>query len=100
MVEKNDRPIMVLIVEDNRADTMLIRSALQNLPVDLVVQDLDDGEKAIQFIDAVDRDESAPCPDVVLLDLNIPRRDGLDVLRRINESEKWQHAKIVILSSS
>ncbi|SRR5260370_28186018 len=81
-------PIQIFLAEDNVADVVLIREAFKrqkcahNL---LVVQD---GEKAIQFIERIDQEESVACPSLLLLDLNLPRRSGTEVLRRLRQSPK------------
>jgi DNA-binding response OmpR family regulator len=61
---------------------------------------IEDGEAAIRFIDASDRDADAPCPTLVLLDLNLPKRTGIEVLRRLRHSRRCSGAKVLIVSSS
>jgi CheY-like chemotaxis protein len=61
---------------------------------------LSDGEEAIAYLDRVDRDESIGCADVILLDLNLPKRSGHWVLRRIRESVRSREVPVVIVSSS
>lgn len=88
------------MAEDNRPDVSILRQALADLRIPFDIQVVDDGEKAIQLIGQVEADEAACAADLVMLDLNLPRRDGLEVLRRIRESRKWQSAKVVMMSSS
>ncbi len=88
----------ILLVEDNSADVLLVREALgtQNLDGELMV--LSDGEQALDFIKAVDAGEQR-CPDLFILDLNLPKRSGWDVLERIRESA-CRVAPLVVLTSS
>jgi CheY-like chemotaxis protein len=90
----------LLLVEDNAADAMLVEEAIRvhDVPVDLHI--VADGEEAIAFIERAERDPRAPCPDMVLLDLNLPKRSGSDVLQRIRRSERCKHVPVVILTSS
>jgi DNA-binding response OmpR family regulator len=92
--------VRILVVEDNPADVFLIRQALVGKPVQFRVHVAEDGEKAIQFIGAFESDESAAPLDLIVLDLNLPRVSGLEVLQRVRSSEKCALTKIVVLSSS
>ena len=78
----------LLLAEDNLPDALLVREAIQleNLPIDLHVAS--DGQRAIDFIEQSDKDPNAPCPHVLLLDINLPKADGFEVLRRLRESER------------
>jgi CheY-like chemotaxis protein len=90
----------LLLVEDNAADAMLVKEAIQVHEVIVHLHVVVDGEEAIAFIERAERDPRAPCPDMVLLDLNLPKRSGSDVLQRIRRSERCKHVPIVILTSS
>ena len=95
-----DERIQILLAEDNTGDVVLIREAFKGLKRShdlLVVQD---GEKAIDLIDRIDQQESVPCPSLLLLDLNLPRRSGTEVLRRLRQSPKCGGIPVVILTSS
>jgi len=59
-----------------------------------------DGEKAIAFIDSADADDRAPCPTLILLDLNLPKKSGSEVLRHLRQSRKCADAQVVIVTSS
>ena len=89
----------VLLVEDNPGDVGLVEEALTEHRVkgELVV--LGDGEKAIQFVEELEA-KTGPYPELVILDLNLPKRTGTEVLRRIRESALWNHVPVVILTSS
>ncbi|HLK66239.1 MAG TPA: response regulator [Bryobacteraceae bacterium] len=88
------------MVEDNKADVFLIRQAIQFAHVDADVFVVHDGQVATQFVDAADRDENAPCPNLILLDMNLPKKSGDDVLKHLRNSRRCAHAQVLIVSSS
>ncbi len=81
-------------------DALLVREAIkaENLPVEVYIAA--DGERAIDMIAKAERDPDAVCPDVLLLDLNLPRIDGFDVLRRIRASDKFKNLPVLVVTSS
>lgn len=86
------RPVpQILPVEDNPADAGLVREALEEHEVD--------GELAIRFIQAIDA-QSLACPDLVIIDLNLPKRPGRDVLECVRQSVRRRQVPVVILGSS
>lgn len=89
----------VLLVEDNPGDTLLVKEALteHRIAEGLIV--LGDGERAIQFVEELEA-TTGPYPGLVILDLNLPKLTGKDVLRRIRGSAQWNHVPVVILTSS
>jgi CheY-like chemotaxis protein len=96
----NQRQPLVLLVEDNAADALLVKEALAGQQLDSALRVLSDGAKAIDFIERMDADERLPCPDVILLDLNLPKASGQDVLRRLQRSPRRHRIKVLIISSS
>ena len=89
----------ILLVEDNKADLFLMREAITaTLPADL--HTVSDGESAVRFIDSADSDDAAPCPDLILLDLNLPKKSGIEVLQHIRRSRKCCSTLILIVTSS
>lgn len=90
----------IWLVEDSEADELLMRQALRLDGMDCDFQVSEDGEKAIDFIDAIDKTESGPHPHIVLLDLNLPRKGGARVLERIRQSPKCGRVPVVIVTSS
>jgi CheY-like chemotaxis protein len=90
---------IVMLIEDNPADANLVHVALLEHGVKCELVHVKDGEEAVDFIDRLDRGE-APCPDLVILDLNLPRKPGSTVLKRVRESEVCGHIPVVVLTSS
>jgi CheY-like chemotaxis protein len=94
------KPIDILLVEDNPGDARLTREALQLSKVRNALHHARDGEEALQFLRREGRFAAAPTPDMILLDLNLPRRDGREVLEEIKADPKLMHIPVVILTSS
>lgn len=90
---------LVLIVEDNPGDVFLIEEALRehNVECELVV--VDDGGKARDYFSRIERG-TGRMPDLILLDLNLPKIPGLDVLRRIRHIPACNGVKVIVVSSS
>ncbi len=90
---------MIVVVEDNPADVMLLREALATHQVGSKLYLAHDGEEGIRLLDAIDEGQM-PCPDLIVLDLNLPRRNGFEVLARVRLSSRCASKPVVILSSS
>lgn len=88
------------MVEDSKTDVFLIREAIASARVDADLHFVSDGDAATQFFDSADADANAPCPTLILLDLNLPKTSGHDVLRHLRGSRKCGHAAVLIVSSS
>jgi two-component system, chemotaxis family, response regulator Rcp1 len=98
--DESRRQRHILIVEDNKADIALIRKALRHGRVSAELHDLDDGEKAIKFFEKADAHPEAPCPDLVLLDINMPRYKGGEILRRLRASPRCGKSLVLVVTSS
>lgn len=85
-------------MEDNPADVLLIREALEEHSIRADIYVLSDGEKAVRFVESEAKD--LPNPDLIILDLNLPRKTGKEVLQHIRASEKLGAVRVVVLSSS
>ena len=97
----NSHPTHVLIVEDNRADVRVIRMALaveKDWPLKIDVAE--DGEKALAYLRGQPPYEEAELPDLIILDLNLPKVDGTEVLRFIRRAESLRGMTVVVLSSA
>lgn len=93
-------PIEVLLVEDNPADVRLTIEALKDAKVSNRLHVVDDGVAAMDFLRRVGRYADVPRPDLVLLDLNLPKRDGREVLNEIKTDEELLHIPVVVLTTS
>jgi CheY-like chemotaxis protein len=94
------KPIEILLVEDNPGDARLTREALAFSKVRNNLHNARDGEEAIAFLRRQGAYADAPTPDLILLDLNLPRRDGREVLEDIKQDPALMHIPVVILTSS
>ena len=97
---KRRRRPSILIVEDNRSDVFLIREAMAEAGIDANLHVIQDGNQATQFFDEVDSKENAMCPDLVLLDLNLPKRSGNEVLQHMRRSRTCSNARVLVVTSS
>jgi CheY-like chemotaxis protein len=91
--------LQILVVEDSRADLFLIREAIATAKVDAVLHVAHDGQQAIEFLERVDG-TTVPCPDLVLLDINLPRKDGIEVLHKMRNTPACKNATVLVVSSS
>ena len=97
--EKN--PIVnILLVEDNPADVMLTREALKESKINNVLNVVMDGEEALLYLRKLGKHKSAETPDLVLLDLNLPKRNGHSVLTDIKADPNLKSIPIIILTTS
>lgn len=93
-------PIDVLLVEDDPGDTLMIREAFADNKVRNTLSCVTDGEQAMRFLRREGEYADAPRPDLVLLDLNLPRKDGREVLAEIKGDERLQTIPVVVLTTS
>jgi CheY-like chemotaxis protein len=93
-------PIKILLVEDNLADARLTEESLKDCKVVNDFYTVRDGVEAIEFLSRRGKYRRAPLPDLILLDLNLPRKDGREVLTFIKESPATKATPVVILTSS
>ena len=93
-------PFHVLLVEDNPIDTFVISKILAECDLDLKIQIAKDGQEALQYFGSMGAHESGACPSLVLLDLNIPKVDGFEVLRQLRSGSRCDRTKVVIVTSS
>ena len=97
------RPLNILLVEDNLDHAELVRRNLENFPAANFLHHVEDGEAALKYIFGrgayADRVQF-PAPDLVLLDLRLPRLDGLEVLRQVKSHPTLHRTPIVVLTTS
>lgn len=93
-------PVEVLLVEDNPGDVLLTREALREGKVHAHLNVVTDGEMALAYLRRQPPFESAPRPDLILLDLNLPRKNGQEVLAEIKSDDYFRRIPVVVLTSS
>jgi DNA-binding response OmpR family regulator len=93
-------PLNIILVEDAAPDVFLVRQALQEHGLQFQLQVIEDGEKAVELVEDLDHDETLPCPDLLLLDLNLPMKSGDQVLERVRSSRRCGRVPVVIVTSS
>lgn len=94
------KPINVLLVEDNPADIRLTKEALKEGKIKNSLSVCMDGEDALLFLRKEGKHNAAPDIDIVLLDLNLPKKDGREVLAEIKADSKLKHIPVIILTTS
>jgi CheY-like chemotaxis protein len=99
-VEGTPQPIDILLVEDNPGDVDLTIEALKDGKVRNRLSVVEDGVAAMAFLRREGKYADAPRPDVILLDLNLPRKDGREVLAEIKEDEQLRRIPVVVLTTS
>jgi chemotaxis family two-component system response regulator Rcp1 len=96
----NLAPIEVLLVEDSVGDVRLTREAFKDAKVHIKLHVAVDGDDAMSFLKRERQYATAPRPDLILLDLNLPKKDGREVLKEIKESPTLAIIPVVILTTS
>ncbi len=96
----NRDPADVLLVEDNPGDVRLTREAFSEGRIENTLHVANDGAEALDFIHQRGEYEDAPRPDIVLLDLNLPRKSGEEVLEEIRSDDDLEHLPVIVLTSS
>ncbi|MFP8954756.1 response regulator [Natrialbaceae archaeon A-arb3/5] len=92
--------ITILLVEDNPGDVRLVREGFKQADSEVAFQVATDGQEALEMLSALQREESVSRPDLILLDLNLPRVDGFELLREIGTDAALRSIPTIILSSS
>ena len=92
--------IDVLLVEDNPADVILMQEALSDAACCNRLHVVNDGEEAMAFLRRQGVYAAASRPDIILLDLNLPKKDGREVLKEIKEDGSLMHIPVIIISTS
>ncbi len=96
----NIKPIDILLVEDNPGDVDLVKEAMSDGKVCNNLHVVPDGVQAMKFLKGQDNFSEAPSPDLILLDLNLPKKSGREVLQEIKTDPNLQAIPVVILTSS
>ncbi|NQE46412.1 putative methanogenesis regulatory protein FilR2 [ANME-1 cluster archaeon GoMg2] len=94
------KPIEILLVEDNPGDVRLTQESLTDGKVRNNMQVVEDGVEAVAFLRREGKYANASRPDLILLDLNLPKKDGREVLAEIKEDDKLKRIPVVVLTTS
>lgn len=100
MIRNAEAPVEILLVEDNPGDYRLTKEALKEGKVYNNLHWCQDGVDAIEFLKRRGKHAEAPRPDIILLDLNLPKKDGREVLSEIKGDEDLRKIPVVILTTS
>ena len=94
------RPVVILIVEDNPTDVLIAREGFLGAEMPNTLHVADDGIEAMEFLRQRGKYATAPRPDLIVLDLNMPRKNGHEVLTEIKADDALKHIPVVILTTS
>ncbi|PHM10399.1 response regulator [Nostoc sp. 'Peltigera malacea cyanobiont' DB3992] len=93
-------PIEILLIEDNPGDVQLTRIALEDSKISIHLNVVEDGVEAMAFLRKQGKYAKLPHPDIVLLDFNLPKKDGREVLAEIKGDENLKRIPVVVLTTS
>jgi CheY-like chemotaxis protein len=94
------RRVHILLIEDNAADVILLRRALASAQVDCELTVLEDGAEALSFVQSLEADRGIDAPDLAVLDLNLPKNDGVEVLQAMRATHTFSRVPVAIVTSS
>ena len=100
MSKRSGKPVEILLVEDNPADVRLTQEALKNGKVLNKLSVVGDGVEALSFLNRKGKYADAPRPGLILLDLNLPKKKGCEVLEEIKKDPSLRRIPVVVLSIS
>jgi len=96
----NQQFINILICEDNLGDVYIIKNALENSTSNYDLHHVDNGESALNYLQKIGEYQNASRPDLILLDLNLPKKHGFEVLQEIKTNPDFKTIPVIILTSS
>lgn len=96
----NIQPIEILLVEDNPGDVRLTKEGLKEGKIKNNLHVVMDGVEALSFLHKKEEYVDAPRPDIILLDLNLPKKDGREVLSEIKDDDRLKSIPVVVLTTS
>lgn len=92
--------IHILLIEDSKSDVTLIKEFLKETNTNYVLHVANDGVKALKFMHACCKHTTNYCPDIIILDLNLPRINGIEVLKEIKHNNDLKKIPVIILTTS
>ncbi len=93
-------PFDILLVEDNPGDVLLTQEAFREGDYSPRLSVVEDGEEALRFLKKLGSFRNAPRPDLILLDLNLPKKDGRELLAEVKQDPEIHHIPIIVLTTS
>ena len=97
---ESSKSAWIVVAEDNKHDVFLIREALNQEGLAYRLDAIADGDEMLTFVDRLDRDQFAPWPDLFVIDVNLPKRSGAEILARIRGSVRCTAIPVIVMSSS
>jgi len=94
------KPVEILLVEDNEGDVGLIEEVFEEAKIRNNIHVAEDGKEAVLYLRGEGKFSGSPRPDIILLDLNLPKKDGREVLKEIKEDDNLKNIPVVILTTS
>src|SRR5271156_5976367 len=94
------KPLHILVAEDSHADVILFREALQHHHIEHQLHIVGDGQSALQFVAQMGTSPEMPCPDLMLLDLNLPKVDGPTILQEFRKHPECVQTPVIVVTSS
>jgi CheY-like chemotaxis protein len=92
--------VKILLVEDNEGDILLTREALEEAKIMIKLKVVKDGKEAIDFLNKQGKYTAVQLPDLILLDVNLPKKNGHEVLKYIKETDGLKHIPVIMLTTS
>jgi CheY-like chemotaxis protein len=101
-MSRDERPLVILMADDDAEDCLLVKEAIEEAGFCDILRFVADGEELLEYLNRNGRHavERAPRPDLILLDLNMPRKDGREALRQIKSDPRLQDIPVVVLTTS
>jgi len=94
------RPVNILLIEDNPGDIRLTEEAFNECQINVNLISVMDGVEAIKYLTKVEKYDTAETPDLILLDLNLPKKDGREVLEEIKSDGQLKRIPVIVLTTS
>lgn len=93
-------PLNIVVAEDNLSDVTLVGLALLDAGLNRSLRILPDGEQAMAFVESLDQDSTLPAIDLLLLDLNLPKLDGEEILKRLRATSRGAQTPVLVMTGS